>query len=152
MTPPTATMTAEPTGAPTAAPTAATPADRAALAAGLRRGAVIAVSLQLVATVAIAAWAASAQGSHEAISALFGGGFGALNVVALTWVTARLVLGGMQTYSGSMVIIGVKSVGLLGAVMATVLLFEPALVPFLVAFSASLPIIVVVCIRRFNAA
>ncbi len=98
-----------------------------------------------------ATWATAlvVGGEHAAASGLAGGVLGLLNVGAVLWATGRVVRSGGEDFTFPLMIYGAKFVVLVGLVGAVALLMRPAVLPFLVGFSTSLPVVVGVCLVRF---
>jgi len=90
------------------------------------------------------------SGTNAVGSALMGGLLGAANLVAITWITARILTRGQSGFGSSMALVGAKFVVLVGVVGAIVLLLKPDVLPFLLGFSTSLPIVVGICVLRFG--
>jgi hypothetical protein len=88
-------------------------------------------------------------GSHAAASGLAGGTLGMLNVGAVLWATGRVALSGGEDFTLPLIVYAAKFVVLVGLVGAVALIMRPAVLPFLVGFSTSLPVVVGVCLVRF---
>ena len=91
-----------------------------------------------------------ALGGFAALSTLMGGMLGAANFLAIAWLTGRILKRGEKGMGSSMALVGLKFLGLIGVVGAVVLLFRPDILPFLIGFSTSIPVIVGICLLRFS--
>ena len=98
-----------------------------------------------------ATWATAlaVSGAHAAASGLVGGALGLLNVGAVLWATGRVLRSGGEDFNFPLMIYGAKFVVLVGLVGAAALIMRPAVLPFLVGFSTSLPVVVGICLVRF---
>ena len=108
----------------------------------------VALNVALVLTTWLVALGTS--GAHAGHSGLVGGALGLLNLLAILWVTGRVLRSGGEDITLPMIVYAAKFILLVGLVGAVVLIMQPSVVPFLVGFSTSLPVIVGVCAVRFN--
>tara|TARA_B100000579_G_scaffold406681_1_gene393321 strand:+ start:763 stop:1200 length:438 start_codon:yes stop_codon:yes gene_type:complete len=90
------------------------------------------------------------SGGYAAYSVALGGILGSANLLAISWLTSRILTQGNEGMGSTMALVGAKFVALIGVVGAIVLLLKPALLPFLIGFSTSLPIIIGICVLRFG--
>lgn len=90
------------------------------------------------------------SGSTGALSVMIGGVLGGANLVAIGWIAARVLERGEKGFESSVALLAAKFVLLVGIVGAVVLLLKPDLLPFLLGFSTSLPIVVGICVLRFG--
>ena len=89
-------------------------------------------------------------GGYAAYSVALGGILGSANLLAISWLTSRILTRGNEGMGSTMALVGAKFVALIGVVGAIVLLLKPALLPFLIGFSTSLPIVIGICVLRFG--
>ena len=90
------------------------------------------------------------QGSYAAYSTILGGILGAANLLAIGWLTARVLIKGQRSLGSTLALVGAKFVVLIGVVGSMMLLLKPDVLPFLLGFSTSLPIILGICVLRFG--